>query len=312
MTLPQVVLLTLVLQDPAKTIWRDPGQIERVDFAAAAGGVTIAPKAPFHYQGEPSGGASAKILVTDSAGLEWRVKAGPEARADSFCTRFAAALGYFSEVTWFRAEAGVEGFDARRRPRIIDSRGRATWVSFELREPNTRFAPEGWTWTESPFAGTPELNGLKILVMLLSNWDNKDARDARRGSNVGVWDREEDGRRVRAYFVNDWGQSMGGWKTRWGNGTAWDCRTYSSESANFASLGADSRVRFGYRGQHTADFSSGITRDDVRWFMKYAGRITDAQINTGLLVSGASKEEQTCFSAALRKRLEQLRRIAQE
>jgi hypothetical protein len=43
--------------------------------------------------------------------------------------------------------------------------------------------------------------------------------------------------------------------------------------------------------------------------MQYLGRITDAQIRTGLLVSGASREEQDCFAGAIRKRIERLRQV---
>ena len=31
-----------------------------------------------------------------------------------------------------------------------------------------------WRWDDNPFVGTNELAGLKLMVMLLGNWDNKD------------------------------------------------------------------------------------------------------------------------------------------
>jgi len=69
-------------------------------------------------------------------------------------------------------------------------------------------------------------------------------------------------------------------------------------------------VRFGYQGQHTEDFKSRIGVEDVQWLMQYLGRITDAQIRAGLLASGATREEEQCFTRALRDRIEQLRNIA--
>lgn len=45
---------------------------------------------------------------------------------------------------------------------------------------------EAWSWNANPFVGTHELNGLKILMMLTSNWDAKDARDGE-GSNTAVY-----------------------------------------------------------------------------------------------------------------------------
>ena len=312
MLAPAAALLALLAADLPAVLWRDPGQVETIDFSAAARGVTLAPKPPFRYIGEPAGGTSLKLLVTDSNGLQWRIKSGPEARADTFATRLAAALGYFSEIMWFLADAQVETADPTQRlPRALGPAGRVTWASFELREPGAEFRSDQWTWNNSPFTGTPELKGLKLLMLLLSNWDNKDGRDAARGSNVGIWERHDEvGRRVRAFFVNDWGQSLGSWKTRYGNGTPWDCAAFTRQTAQFLLSSTGPTLRFGYRGQHTADFAHDITRADVRWFMQYAGRITDAQLQTGLLVSGATKQEQGCFASALRDRLEQLRKAA--
>jgi hypothetical protein len=309
--LAEAALFALLAADLPAALWRDPGRVETIDFSAAAGGATIAPKPPFRYMAEPAGGTSLKVLVSDGNGLVWRAKAGPEARADTFATRLAAALGYFSEIMWFLPETRIEVDDPTQRlPRPLDPVGRLTWAAFELREPDTQFLPEQWTWNDSRFSGTVELKGLKLLMILLSNWDNKDGRDAARGSNIGVWERDDNGRRVRAFFVNDWGQSLGAWKSHFGNGTPWDCGAFTRQTGRFLIDASGPALRFGYRGHHTADFANDITRTDVRWFMQYAGRITDAQIQTGLLVSGASKEEQGCFTSALRDRLEQLRKAA--
>ena len=45
-------------------------------------------------------------------------------------------------------------------------------------------------------------------MMLLSNWDDKDIRDAhRRGTNTAIY---RDGNRY-LFFIDDWGGSMGHW-----------------------------------------------------------------------------------------------------
>jgi hypothetical protein len=288
-------------------LWRDPGRVETIDFTSAARGATDPPRPPFRFAGKPSMGTSAKVEVVDALGRKWRVKSGPEARVETFVTRLVSALGYFAEVTWFVESGVVEAFPPGLRSRVVDQNGRFTWVGFELIEPDGKFLKEPWAWTRSPFAGTRELQGLKILVMLVSNWDNKDARDSRRGSNVGVL--ETGG--VRHYLVNDWGQSMGAWKTWYGNGTCWDCEAYRAQTEEFVRR-AGGAIHFGYRGQHTRDFAADLSVEDVRWLMQYLGKVTDAQIRTGLLVSGATRDEQECFAAALRKRIEQLRNVAAE
>ena len=61
---------------------------------------------------------------------------------------------------------------------------------FELDEPGVvkHFDEHSWAWNDNPFVGTRELNGLKIVMMLLSNWDNKDVRDVARGSNTAIFE----------------------------------------------------------------------------------------------------------------------------
>jgi hypothetical protein len=61
---------------------------------------------------------------------------------------------------------------------------------FELDEAGVTklFDEHGWAWDDNPFVGSRELNGLKIMLMLTSNWDNKDVRDVARGSNTAVFE----------------------------------------------------------------------------------------------------------------------------
>jgi hypothetical protein len=92
-------------------------------------------------------------------------------------------------------------------------------------------------------------------------------------------------------------------------GSPWDCKPYRDQTPKFVKGVQRKTVQFGYRGQHTARFSDGITVEDVRWLMQYLGRITDAQIRSGLLASGATPQEEDCFANALRTRIEQLRAI---
>ena len=65
---------------------------------------------------------------------------------------------------------------------------------------------------DNPFAGTPELNGLKVM-MGLSDWDVKDARSSD-GPNTAILiaDTDAGGPELR-YLVTDWGATMG----KWGN-----------------------------------------------------------------------------------------------
>ena len=112
------------------------------------------------------------------------------------------------------------------------------------------------------------------------------------------------------YLVTDWGGSMG----KWGGVLSrekWDCRGFTGQTRDFVKDVRNGEVRFGYSGQHTGTFVKGIAPADVKWLLGYLGRITDAQLNAALNASGALPEDVSCFTAALRDRINQLRRVAQ-
>jgi hypothetical protein len=296
----------------APELWRRPENIESFDFTNGAHGSDFMPKPPFRFLREDLRGTSPKVFVSDAAGRVWRVKGGLEVRSESFCTRLASALGYYAEPTYFLATGHIDGvYGLRRASGFIAGNGDFTWASFERFEPGLRFLDsESWTWSNNPFDGTPALNGLKILVMLVSDWDNKDARNSLRGSNLGIVEEHRQGRAKWIYFVDDWGQSLGRWGDSYAQTSTFDCAGFSQQTREFV-LGAEgAEVRFGYHGQHTADFERAIRRSDVAWLMQWLGRISDDQLRAGLRASGANAQESTCLSAALRSRIEQLRNIA--
>ena len=170
-----------------------------------------------------------------------------------------------------------------------------------------------WLWDRNPFSTTPELNGLRVLMMLLSNWDNKDIRDAeKRGSNTAIY---RDGRRY-LFFVSDWGAALGDWghgPGRWGryiSRSKWDCVDYYDQSRKFVKGVKDGEVDWGYQGTHTKLITAGVAVDDVRWLMRYLGRLTDRQIESGLLSSGATPDEAACYADAMSLRIQQLREIS--
>lgn len=297
-----ILIFSFLLAAPV--LWQDPGQVEAVDFSRPAGGGTC-PTGPFTFVEEIAAGNTAKVLVKDPSGILWQVKGGPEARADSFSTRFISALGYYGETICFLAQGKIEALNTtlKRAAGFIQPDGTFTWAGFERRDPSMKFLAEvSWTWVDNPFRGSRELQGLKILMMLLSNWDNKDARNTWNGSNTGVLQ----GTQGQIFFVTDWGQSLGAW-AGFRNGEPWNCAKFRTQSRDFVHVMDGNSVRFSYRGQHTYGFADSITVEDVTWLMKYLGRITDAQIHLGLAASGATREEEACFAESIRSRIEQLR-----
>src|SRR5262249_54225920 len=150
-------------------------------------------------------GSNPKIKVTDANGVKWHVKFGSEVNAETFATRIAWACGYFVDPTYFVASGKVDGATGLRRARkAIQSDGSFTEARFELpREKGVRKLEDeqSWSWIDNSLVGSKELNGLKIVMMLTSNWDNKDVRDVKRGSNTAIYQTKTDGGREDRYLI---------------------------------------------------------------------------------------------------------------
>ena len=224
------------------------------------------------------------------------------------------AAGYVVESNYLVPEGVVVGCGELERASVcVGEEGRFTNARFELDEPAVRklFDEHGWSWDDNPFVGSRELAGLKILVMLLSNWDNKDVRDVARGSNTAIFEHEaEDGAIEAHYLIIDWGATMGRWGIPGLRGK-WDPVAFADQSSQLVTGVAGDLVSWGYVGQRTDDAIQGITLDDVRWLLGTVGRITDAQIGVALDAAGATPEERLTFTRALRQRIDRLRSITE-
>jgi hypothetical protein len=295
---------------PVKVLWKDPGDVESLDFEGGPGGRDKAPKPPFVFLEEDDSGTNPKIKVKDAEGTEWSVKWGDEVNSENFASRIAWASGYFTTPMYFLPQGRISGAKGLGRAKgHIEDDGSFVNGRFQLRDPRIKFLKErSWSWNDNPFLGTPELAGLKIIVMLTSNWDNKDARDVERGTNTGILEYPDPEMRF-VYLISDWGGSMGKWGGLFER-EKWHSKGYAAQTPGFIKGVKDGVVEWGFQGQHTASVAKNITVSDVQWILQYVGRITDAQILTGLRASGATPEEIGMIAPAFRARIDQMRQVA--
>ena len=290
-------------------IWREPSPADAADLRFGPGGERGVPVPPLRFVEEYFTGSQPCIGVRDARDRLWRVKWGHEAKPESFAVRLAAACGYFAEVTHYVTSGSIAGLkDLARARQCIADDGGFTDARFELEDRNVRmlFAEHSWAWNDNPFVGSKQLSGLKILNMLLSNWDTKDRRDVARGSNTAIFEvRARWGREAR-YLITDWGGAMGRWGSNIVSRDRWDPAGFEQQSANFVTGVRDEFVNFGYQGQRTAEIARGITVEHVAWFYRYARRVTVPALRDGLLASGATSEEADVFARAIAERIRQL------
>jgi hypothetical protein len=303
-----------LLQAARHRIWREPTPTDLSDLRFGPGGAEGVPRPPFEFVTEHLAGSQPCVAVRDAAGRLWRVKWGHEAKPESFAVRFAWALGYFAEVTHFVTSGEIaDAVDLQRARDCIGEKGVFHDARFELEDPSIRmfFNEHSWAWNDNPFLDTPQLNGLKMVNMLLSNWDTKDRRDVSRGSNTAIFEYRVSrwGREAR-YLITDWGGAMGKWGSNLVSRDRWDVDGFEAQTQGFVTGVTDGFVNFGYQGQRTAEIARGITVEDAAWFHGYAGRLTEAALGAGLTACGATAEEAARFARALVDRIQQIGRAA--
>ena len=291
-------------------IWREPSPADATDLRFGPGGEAWAPAPPFTFVEEHLAGSQPCVAVRDARHRLWRVKWGHEAKPESFAVRLAAACGYFAEVTHYIGTGIIEGAEGLSRARgCLDEQGRFHEARFELEDRSVRmlFDEHSWSWDDNPFLGTPQLSGLKILVMLLSNWDTKDRRDVSRGSNTAIFEhRVSRWAREARYLITDWGGAMGKWGSNLVSRGRWDVEGFEAQTPQFVTGVRDGWVNFGYQGQRTAEIARNISVDHVAWFYRYASRLTEPALRHGLCACGATDEEARRFARAILERIRQL------
>src|SRR5579883_3100978 len=157
-------------------LWQEP---KSVDWTWGPGGEPLAPHPPFDFVKENLTGTNPKIEVKDAAGRLWVVKFGGEVHTEPFAARLLNATGYYATPTFFVADGVVNRVRGLKRAKPFLSRGgKFRAARFQLRDNRGPAFVKGvdWAWNSNPFVGSDQLNGLKILMMLMSNWDAKDSR----------------------------------------------------------------------------------------------------------------------------------------
>jgi hypothetical protein len=298
-------------QLPSGTLWRDPGDVTTFDFGGSVGAPVSKPKPPLTFLREDMSGTQTKLFVKDANGATWNVKFGYEVHPESFCWRVVRACGYFAEPSFFVPSGKIAGIQPmKRKDRSLHEDGSFTDARFQYRDPDLKFLDDkNWLFDAPPYGATKELSGLKILIMLFSNWDNKDGRVGAGGPNTAIFELKKSYGTRTIYAFTDWGAGLGsdlGPRER----SIWRCQPFLEQSAHWVDRSRNGSLTFRYDGNINEGFHTGIPAAHAAWFMKYLGAITDAQFHAAFLASGANDADAECFTKALRERIEDLRAAA--
>jgi len=282
-------------------LWQDPGDIAGRDLYYGIGGKENAPdlSAKFTFMGRDKSGTSEKIYVKDSNDKEWIVKFGPEARPETAATRIVWAVGYHVDRDYFVRSVHIEGrggFEARN-------------VRFKQR--HSGFKEEGlWTWEANPFLGTRELNGLKVLMALLNNWDLKydNNKIARPDKKSGEHDEA-------IFYVADLGATFGttGSLARKLIPIGDPPAGSKGDPAGFAKQPfidgvKNGTVRFHYKGKDPSALQ-GVPVEHARWMGGLLAQISDKQLTDAFRAAGWGDADVTTLTGVVRGRIQQLQNL---
>jgi hypothetical protein len=269
--------------------WRDPGAIESRNLLLGAGGEAMKPDLrKVTFIEKKKSGTNTKYRVKDASGNEWVAKLGQEAQPDTSANRLLWAVGYETEIAYLIPRLTIEGkgtFENVRleaRPKNVDRSG-------------------NWEWENNPFVGTPQFQGLKVMMVLINNWDIKDSNN-----EILATRNESTGQNELRYIISDLGGSFG--KT---GGIITRSRNKPSDfvKGDFIEDVKGNVIDFHYSGKSKKLFEN-ITTSDAKWIGGLLSRLTDEQVKDAFRAANYPPEEVERLAHAVLERIEALNNVS--
>jgi len=298
-------------------LWRKPVDIASRDLFYGPGGQEHQPHEPYTFLKEDLDGTSPKFDVEDRDGVKWKVKLGEEARPEIVASRLVWAVGYFASEDYFLAtlRAGDLPAHLHRGQNFVAPDGSVRNVRLKREASEKKIAI--WRWRRNPFTGTRELNGLRVVMALINNWDLKDV------NNV-VYEQKDEAEPKHIYEVNDLGASFGTTGRSWsrvkskGNLHAYRHSSFISKvTPSYVNFRVPtrpafihffevpefvSRLRMRWIGRH-------IPRADVQWIGGILARLSPDQVRAAFLAAGYSVDEVEGFLKVIEARIAELNQL---
>jgi len=301
-------------------LWSEPAQIGGRDLFYGPGGERHQPPDSFTFLSEDLAGSHPKFAVRDADGVKWKIKLGEEARPETVASRLVWAVGYFADEDYFLADMRVANMPARlhRGQSLVGPDG--TMHNGRLkREPEDRKKVGEWRWRDNQFSGTRELNGLRVLMAVLNNWDLKDVNTACHLQTDGDQSVVQE-----VCEVSDLGATFGSTGLELTNAESeGNLHAYAhspfitketSDYVDFAVPGRAAwivlfnpreyfmRLRLRWIGRQ-------IPREDAKWIGHLLAELSPQQLREAFRAAGYSPEQIDGFTSVLRSRIAQLNEL---
>ena len=302
-------------------IWLDPGDISKRDLRYGPGSAELAPAAPFTYVAEESTGESPKFRVTDARGETWIVKLGVEAQSETVATRLVWSMGYFADEAYYFDRSEIKNLPKLSRGQnFVEGKSIVRGARFE---PKRKGIDRGanWDWEENPFLKSRELDGLKVIMVLLANYDNRVA------NNKILSAKNSQGVLEARYVATDVGATFG---KVGGMGSKRSKNSLSDFRENKFILGVENGfVKFDFEtkpkgmGKFASFFKPSykssqakkeramrnITVENARWIGSMLAQLSDEQLRDAFRAANYDTQTMEGFIKLLRERIDQLNRL---
>ena len=273
--------------DAKPVLWREPTDIASRDLFLGPGGEAMKPDlSKVTFIADETRSYSKKYRVRDGAGNEWVVKLGTEAQSETAATRLLWAAGYFVDITYLAPHVDIEG------------KGSFDNARFEARPKGQKRLGQRWDWSKNPFVGTNELQGLKVLMALINNWDIQN-----HNNNILLITDEATGEKEARYFDTDLGASFGK-EGRFIGHTRNRPDQYVADT-KFITGVEHGLIRFDYKGKNK-HLIQDITVAQAKWLGNILSQLSDQQISDAFRAANYSPEQIEALTRVVKARISEL------
>lgn len=275
---------------PGKRIMWEKVNIPQRDLFYGPGGREMLPDlSKITFIKKETGGHNTKYRIRDGKGRVWVAKLGREAQPETAAVRLLWALGYKTEINYLAPTLTIPG------------KGTFKNVRLEARPENIERLGN-WDWRNNPFTGTNELQGLKIMMVLLKNWDIITVNNNILGT-IG-----RNGQELH-YIVGDLGRTFG----RLGNnnlpiiyrlGRTTGRPKHYAKSILIRDV-EKGRIELSYKGKLRGIFKN-VTVSQGRWLADLLIQLDDKQIEDAFRAANYSATDIDILTRAVKSKINEL------
>lgn len=272
-----------------KIMWEKVNIAGRDTFYGPGGRALMPDLSRITFIKEEKEGHNKKYRIKDGSGRVWVAKLGVEAKPETAAVRLLWALGYKTEINYLVPTLTIPGKGTFKNVRV------------EARPENIERVGN-WNWKENPFIGTNELQGLKIMMVLLKNWDIIEVNNNILGT-IG-----RSGRELH-YIVGDLGRTFG----KLGNNNFpifYRLGRSTGKPRDYAKtiLVRDienGKIELSYKGK-LRDIFKDVTVLQGRWLANLLLQLSDKQIEDAFRAANYSQSDIDILARSVKEKISEL------